>query len=71
MREFERHFGGLAEKIQERRKTDAELDEICNDFELLMTSQQCEFAPEDAWNDAFKSSLAGLKKEILAKLKPD
>lgn len=71
MRVFEKHFGGLAEKIQKRRKTDAELDEICRDFELLMTSQQCEFAQQDVWNDAFNSSLAGLKKEILAKLEPD
>ncbi|WP_058276063.1 hypothetical protein [Ruegeria atlantica] len=71
MRVFEKHFGGLAEKIQKRRKTDAELDEICRDFELLMTSRQYESSLEDVWNDAFNSSLAGLKKEILAKLEPD
>ena len=68
MNTLEDHFGDLAERILARRKLDAELDEICSDFELLVADLRKEAARDSRWKRELESSLAGLKKEILTKL---
>ena len=68
MSALEDHFGDLASLIPERRKIDAELDEICSDFELLAADLREEGKASGHWRRELESSLAGLKKEILTKL---
>ncbi len=68
MSTLEDHFGVLSSRILEHRKLDAELDEICSDFEILVADLRKDAARGGSWRRELESSLAELKKEILTKL---
>lgn len=70
---FEEDFSELVELIRTRRITDAELDDICKDYELLKTdlgnAQAEESNPDLKWQAELQTVLTELKNEIHAKAK--
>lgn len=68
-------FSDLAPAIRSQRISDAEFDEICRDYEMLVADLRLAVrdfnGPESGLQDDLRSSIAGLRQEILAKLEPN
>lgn len=71
---FEEDFSDWVDVIRARRTADAELDEICRDYELLKTDLRKATREGTEQNNNsisdLKDSLSGLKTEIVAMVKP-